>query len=86
MSEEEIKLDRYAKFRRLGLFEEYVVKGSDWKNARAEREQVQPVRLHAAHNAIKCCLSRTGWQECFRCSGESHRLAMLRQQRGLAKR
>ena len=45
MSEEEIKLDRYAKFRRLGLFEEYVVKGSDWKNARAEREQVRPSRV-----------------------------------------
>jgi hypothetical protein len=48
MSEEEIKLDRYAKFRRLGLFEEYVVKGSDWKNARAEREQVPP----------RCCCCR----------------------------
>ncbi|GLC37743.1 Chromatin assembly factor 1 subunit p50 [Pleodorina starrii] len=37
MSEEEIKLDRYAKFRKLGQFQEFVVKGGDWRNAVAER-------------------------------------------------
>lgn len=40
MSEEQIKLDRYAKFRRLGQFREYVVRGGDWKGAQAERDVV----------------------------------------------
>jgi len=37
MSGEEIMLDRYAKFRKLGMFEEFVVKGGEWKAAREER-------------------------------------------------
>ena len=41
MSEEEIKLDRYAKFRKLGMFQEFVVKGGDWKTALAERAEVR---------------------------------------------
>lgn len=40
MSEEEIKLDRYAKFRKLGQFQEFVVKGGDWRTALAERAAV----------------------------------------------
>lgn len=40
MSEAEIKLDRYAKFRKLGMFQEYVVKGGDWRGAAAERSAV----------------------------------------------
>lgn len=44
MSEEEIKLDRYAKFRKLGQFQEFVVKGGDWRNALAEREKVRGVQ------------------------------------------
>jgi acetyl-CoA carboxylase carboxyl transferase subunit alpha len=40
MSEEEIKLDRYAKFRKLGQFREWVVRGGDWRGAQAEREAV----------------------------------------------
>lgn len=39
MTEDEIKLDRYAKFRRLGQFEEYAVKGGDWRTAQAERAE-----------------------------------------------
>lgn len=40
MSGEEIKLDRYAKFRKLGQFQEFVVKGGAWKEALAERAGV----------------------------------------------
>ena len=40
MSEEQIKLDRYAKFRKLGQFREFVVRGGDWRNADADRAQV----------------------------------------------
>ncbi len=45
MSEAEIKLDRYAKFRKLGMFQEYVVKGGDWRGAAAERSAVSG-RVH----------------------------------------
>jgi acetyl-CoA carboxylase carboxyl transferase subunit alpha len=41
MSEEEIQLDRYAKFRKLGKFQEYVVKGGQWKDAAKERAEVR---------------------------------------------
>lgn len=37
MTEEEIMLDRYAKFRRLGMFEEFLVFGGKWREAREER-------------------------------------------------
>ena len=37
MSEEEIKLDRYAKFRALGHFEEHLVPGGQWRETRAAR-------------------------------------------------
>lgn len=37
MSEEEIMLDRYGKFRRLGMFEEFLVFGGKWREAREER-------------------------------------------------
>eukprot|EP00983_Pelagomonas_calceolata_P064346 1148082-Pelagomonas_calceolata.AAC.3 len=40
MSENQIKLDRYAKFRALGQFREYVVKGGDWKRTGEERDAV----------------------------------------------
>ena len=40
MSENEIKLDRYAKFRALGQFREYVVKGGDWRRTGEERAAV----------------------------------------------
>jgi len=46
MSEEQIKLDRYSKFRRLGQFREYVVRGGDWKNAQTERDAA--VGVHTA--------------------------------------
>jgi len=41
MTEDEIKLDRYSKFRSLGRFEEFPVIGGQWQQARAEREQVR---------------------------------------------
>lgn len=40
MTAEQIQLDRYAKFRKLGQFREYVVRGGDWRNADGEREKV----------------------------------------------
>lgn len=45
MSEEEIKLDRYAKFRALGQFEEFLVPGGQWRETRASRAK-----------AGSCCL------------------------------
>lgn len=47
MSGEEIQLDRYAKFRQLGLFQEFIVKGGDWKNALTERAAAPGVRTKA---------------------------------------
>lgn len=49
---EEIQLDRYAKFRQLGLFQEFIVKGSDWKNALAERAAAPGVRTKAGAWAV----------------------------------
>lgn len=43
MSAEEIQLDRYAKFRKLGMFDEYVVKGGKWRETRSEREAAEGV-------------------------------------------
>lgn len=40
MSEEEVRLDRYAKFRALGQFEEYLVPGGQWRETRAARDKV----------------------------------------------
>ena len=40
MSEHEIKLDRYAKFRNLGQVSEDLVMGGKIKEAQAERQQV----------------------------------------------
>lgn len=40
MSGAEIKLDRYAKFRKLGQFREYIVKAGDWRAADKERAAV----------------------------------------------
>ena len=40
MSEHEIKLDRYAKFRNLGQLSEDLVMGGKIKEAQAERQQV----------------------------------------------
>eukprot|EP00877_Chromochloris_zofingiensis_P012081 jgi/Chrzof1/7126/Cz02g12030.t1_CAC2[v5.2] len=37
MNEMEIRLDRYSKFRKLGMFEEWAVKGGDWRNTREQR-------------------------------------------------
>lgn len=37
LTEEEIKLDRYAKFRALGQFEEHLVPGGQWRETRASR-------------------------------------------------
>lgn len=47
MSEREIQLDRYAKFRRLGQFEEWAVKGSRWKETREARAAASGVTTAA---------------------------------------
>ena len=41
MTAEEIQLDRYAKFRKLGQFQELAVRGGDWKTAVADRAAVR---------------------------------------------
>jgi hypothetical protein len=55
MSEEEIKLDRYAKFRALGQFREYVVKGGDWKHTDAARGEVR-MCVRACACELRACL------------------------------
>eukprot|EP00879_Flechtneria_rotunda_P014922 GHRR01015592.1.p1 GENE.GHRR01015592.1~~GHRR01015592.1.p1 ORF type:complete len:330 (+),score=131.53 GHRR01015592.1:399-1388(+) len=47
MNEREIQLDRYQKFRKLGQFEEWVVRGSDWRNVRSERSSAPGVNTAA---------------------------------------
>lgn len=41
MDASEIRLDRYAKFRKLGMFEEFLVHGGQWREARAARAKVR---------------------------------------------
>ena len=41
MDEEEIKLDRYAKFRRIGQYEEFLVSGGNYEDARKARVEVR---------------------------------------------
>ena len=63
MSEEEIKKDRYAKFRKLGQYEEFTVIGGAWREARAEREAARKAvrfRRHRrpaarARGSLPCC-------------------------------
>ncbi|KAI8471990.1 MAG: acetyl-CoA carboxylase [Monoraphidium minutum] len=52
MSEREIQLDRYAKFRKLGQFEEWVVKGSQWKATREARAAAAGARTAAGTWAV----------------------------------
>ena len=40
MTEAEVKADRYAKFRKLGQFEDHVVIGGAWRETREERSKV----------------------------------------------
>ena len=54
MSEEEIKLDRYSKFRNLGRYEEYPVIGGQWQQARAEREQVRARGPKICKSCVVC--------------------------------
>ncbi len=35
-----MRLDRYAKFRKLGMFEEHLVHGGQWREARKQRAEV----------------------------------------------
>ena len=42
MHPDDIRLDRYAKFRKLGQYEEYAVKGGKWLEARKARKEVRP--------------------------------------------
>ena len=43
MTGEEIQLDRYAKFRKLGQFQEFAVRGGDWRKAITDRASVSPL-------------------------------------------
>lgn len=40
MDTESIKLDRYAKFRKIGQYEEFLVRGGKWREARKARKEV----------------------------------------------
>lgn len=41
MDTEAIKLDRYAKFRKIGQYEEFLVRGGKWQEARKARKEVR---------------------------------------------
>lgn len=43
---------RYQKFRKLGQFEEWVVRGADWRNTRSERSGASGVRTDAGTWAL----------------------------------
>lgn len=42
MSDEEVMAERYVKFRRIGLYEDFAIKGGNIKKAREDREKAQP--------------------------------------------
>ena len=48
LSAEEIRLDRYAKFRKLGQYEEFLVQGGQWQDAREQRAQVRHLSTAAS--------------------------------------
>lgn len=52
MSEEEIMLDRYAKFRKLGQFREFAVRGGQWKEAERQRSEATGVYTKAGTWAV----------------------------------
>lgn len=43
---------RYQKFRKLGQFEEWVVRGADWRNVRSERASAAGVQTDAGTWAL----------------------------------
>lgn len=45
MDEEDIKLDRYAKFRKIGQYEEFLVSGGKYKEARQARAEVRQLSM-----------------------------------------
>lgn len=47
MDPEDIKLDRYAKFRKIGQYEEYLVRGGKWKEAQKLRKEVRCCPLYS---------------------------------------
>ena len=50
LSEDDVRLDRYAKFRALGQYEEYLVPGGQWRETRAARDKVCAERLCELHH------------------------------------
>lgn len=57
-SEDEIKLDRYAKFRKLGDYADYPVVGGLWREARDERAKVNvQMSVHNTHVVLGCRIS-----------------------------
>jgi hypothetical protein len=57
-SEDEIKLDRYAKFRKLGDYADYPVVGGLWREAREERAKVTAqMSVHNTHVVLGCKIS-----------------------------
>ena len=52
MPVEELLADRYNKFRKIGLYEEYKVPGGQWREVRAARDKVR-----AVHRPYIFCVS-----------------------------
>ena len=62
LSGEEIRLDRYAKFRKLGMWEEFLVRGGQWREAREAHANVSAPRsaLLICHVAEPVCEDLVG--------------------------
>lgn len=54
MDVEAIKLDRYAKFRKMGHYEEFLVRGGKYKEARKARKEVGC--FHGTYMKAKPCI------------------------------
>ena len=57
LSPSEIRLDRYAKFRKLGMYEEFLVRGGQWREARAARAAVSSPQCHPHICSAGCSTS-----------------------------
>lgn len=59
MSEEDIKTDRYNKFRKLGEFREYLVEGGNWQGADERRSSASGVTTKTGRwaevRSLLCC-------------------------------
>jgi hypothetical protein len=54
MSEDDIKADRYFKFRKLGEFRDFLVEGGDWKSADERRAGAKGIKTKSGRWAEVC--------------------------------